>query len=176
MKHFIVFSLSLLLFSCASVTRYEPKNNSDSLIIGKIKMDNKNFNTYGSISVNGVHTANIEISISNMTSGEILKTKTDKEGFFMFYNLDPSDNYQITKIYLKKEENNSWADVYMNTSNSNIFSPTINSITDIGFYYVKTDKINNIWNFNKIDNSKFNDFIIKYKDTEWVNKNIIVNN
>ncbi len=114
MKHFIVFSLSLLLFSCASVTRYEPKNNSDSLIIGKIKMDNKNFNTYGSISVNGVHTANIEISISNMTSGEILKTKTDK--------------------------------------------------------------INNIWNFNKIDNSVFNDFIIKYKDTEWVNKNIIVNN
>jgi len=172
MKRISFLLLLFLLVSCASITRYEPKSDNDSLVIGKIKMENRNFITSGSVSVNGTYTGNIEISIVNMTTGEIIKTKTDKNGLFMFYNLSTSDNYQIIKIYFKKEEGKAWADVWVNTTKY-MFIPTYNSIKDIGYYIVKTDKINNIWDINRIEGTVFDDFVNIYKDSKWVNKNIV---
>lgn len=170
MKYILVTVSVFIFFSCASITPYEPQSKPDSLVVGKIRMENTNFPVHGSVSVNGIQTKNIEVSISNMATGEIKKTNTDKNGFFMFYNLDPADNYKIYKIYFKIEKGTSWADVNMHTSTNYIFSSKNNSLTDIGMFVLEADKIHNVWIFSNTESSIFNEFAKKYKNSRWIKK------
>lgn len=172
MRRFLfVFCSLVLLGSCATLTKFEPKNDTDSLVIGKIELNNKNFAYYDSVSVNGTHYANIAITISDITTEQVFTAKTDEAGIFMFYNLGESHAYRIVKIYFKKIGETAWSDVAITIHNAPaVIYPENDKLIDIGYYIVQADGKTKISKMEKTGKPIKEEFYARYKDSTWLAK------
>ena len=102
---FFIIYLSFLFLSCASFPKAD--NKHDTMLIGVIIQQGKNFKIYGSGSVNGTNKVGIEFSLRSLTSGKIYTMKTWTEGIFHSEKI-PEGIYKINRIYFRKGVGISW--------------------------------------------------------------------
>jgi len=139
----LLLNLSFLLLSCSvtsTTLKVEPSNDSNTLVIGSISLDAKNFKMYGYATVNGHHTKNIKLTFANLTNGEKFEVKSyDKSGLF-YFSANEESRYQLVKIYFKvTRSNDSWADVWTNPSDI-MFDTSREGVYNIGLLTWEADK------------------------------------
>lgn len=166
-KLFGLFAVLALLVSCASITKYEPKTESDSLVIGRMVFQCINFNSYGGVSVNGTNIDGIEVRINDLTTGKQTSAYTRINGVFVFLNLDPSHQYQINGLYYKKSEGNSWADAVLYPGDIYIFSPIVGKVESLGSFIGFLDNHSRKGYIKKTNDDVIALFKKYYKDSKW---------
>jgi hypothetical protein len=167
-RKFIVFLTVLMNISCASITRYEPVSENDSLIIGKMEFICSNFNTYGSATVNGENIEGIEIMVHDLTNGKHLSAFTRANGLFVLQNLNPSHQYQIIGLYLKKTEGNSWASATLRQVAPDTFSPLVGKVYCIGSHRGTLDNSSGKGSIIRSNEDVIILFKKYYKKSKWV--------
>ena len=88
-KGLFYLSVVMLLVSCAT-TRFEPKENGDCLIIGRLEVECEGWNDdVGMLNIDGVYKRGATISLTDATTGKTFTTKTvGYDGLFIFGNLE----------------------------------------------------------------------------------------
>lgn len=89
----VVLSLS----SCVTRTSYEPKTDYQSLVIGRLIVNCKGFNT--NVSIDGEHCYGAEVFYVDQNTGKERSTKTvGPDGIFVIGNVTIGHTYSITKV------------------------------------------------------------------------------
>lgn len=116
MKNFVkLMVLIVLFFLVISIVgcQFEPKDQNDSLIIGKIDLMMIGFDSSEKLlkqRVNGKHTGAIKITFSNEDIRKNYYVMTDRQGFFHIYNPQPG-TYNITKMEFKVDAGSGWTQI-----------------------------------------------------------------
>jgi len=112
-KGLFYLSVVMLLVSCAT-TRFEPKENGDCLIIGRLEVECEGWNDdVGMLNIDGVYKRGATISLTDATTGKTFTTKTvGYDGLFIFGNLEFNRRYYISKVQVKIEgQRGAWSSV-----------------------------------------------------------------
>lgn len=112
-KVLFYLSVLMLLVSCAT-TRFEPKDNGDCLIIGRLEVECEGWNDdVGMLNIDGVYKRGATISLTDATTGKTFTTKTvGYDGLFIFGNLEFNRRYYISKVQVKIEgQRGAWSSV-----------------------------------------------------------------
>lgn len=105
----VLFVLVISMVGC----QFEPKDENDSLIIGKMDLMMVGFDSSEKLlrqRVNGRHTGAINITFSNEDTGKNYYVMTDRQGFFHIYNPQPG-TYNITKMQFKVDAGFGWTQI-----------------------------------------------------------------
>lgn len=111
-KLMVLIVLFVFVISLAGC-KFEPKNQNDSLIIGKIDLKMVGFDSSEKLlnqRVNGKHTGAINITFSNENIRKNYYVMTDRQGFFYIYNPQPG-TYNITKMQFKVDAGSGWTQI-----------------------------------------------------------------
>ena len=149
--------MSILFFSCSTMLRIEPQTCKQSLVIGQIRLEAKNFSKVGSISVNGIHHSSINIRVLNLTTGEEFEVLS-RGGTGLFYFLSEEGNtYSIVNFK------------YTNTGTHGTYAQISVSPTDL-ILQIEPGKVYNIgkieWNADKDAHAHYFTFKRNYLELE----------
>ncbi len=167
MRALIILLVSGILVSCTSITKYEPKSDNDSLVIGKMEFTCTGFNTFGSATVNGPNLDGIEVVIHDLTDGKHISAFTRPSGLFVFQNLDAGHQYRIDRLYYKKTVGDSWAAATLYHEAPNTFSPEPGKVYSIGSYKASLDNASGKGSIERISEDVIALFQKTYKDSGW---------
>lgn len=140
---FCLFLVSLLFVSCATLPKAVKEN--DSLVIGEIEINAFGYSpTYG-ISMSGIITSGIELTIQDLETKHIKTVTGKKNGFIMMKNLKNDHRYRITGVKVTKNSNDG-ASYSIAVSDCNIreFVPEAGKVANIGKIYLDFDGNTNI--------------------------------
>ena len=98
-KHFgfYLVIISFLIVGCASIP--EPNNNKQTLIIGEINFEGKNY-PENFRSLNGNHKMGVEITMENISTNRTYTITSERGGTFYSVKI-PEGRYRITSFYYK---------------------------------------------------------------------------
>ena len=171
----LIITANIVFHSCSTFP--EPNEINDTMLIGKIIQNGINYDSFNGASVNGKHTSDIEITVKNLSTNEITKLKSYYGGMFSTIRL-PEGNYEISILYLKVVNGNSYANVFSNLANVKYFSIINGSVNNLGLIEWNCDNnegYNILLNRNYInvkeDFNKRNDKS-SWNNIKWVNVDV----
>jgi hypothetical protein len=125
----------ILVSGCATTSKIsEPTTADSTLLIGRIKLTCSNFPNY--VRVNGEHTNRITIEVRNVSTGEVLSTKSKgADGLFYFENPEVGEYAIVGYTIITRGGNVSATFRYFyNRSNRFIIKPNaVNNFGDINW-------------------------------------------
>ena len=121
----------IIMSGCATTSKIsEPTTADSTLLIGRIKLTCSDFPNY--VHVNGEHTKGITIDVQNVSTGEVLNTKSKgADGLFYFENPDAGE-YAIVGYTIITKGGNVRATFRFLYDKSNRFNIKPNAVNNFG--------------------------------------------
>lgn len=158
----VIFIVLIIMSGCATTSKIsEPTTADSTLLIGRIKLTCSNFPNY--VHVNGEHTKGITIDVRNMSTGEVLTTKSKgADGLFYFDNPDAGE-YAIVGYNITTKGGNVRATFKYLYDTSNRFNITPNAVNNFG-------DISWVCVFETITDKEYSDRGASHTTANWSNE------
>jgi len=128
MKRIIFLAcVCFLILGCAST----PGGKYETLLVGVVIHEGKNFGTTLGLTIDGINKDNIEITIYEINRKKSYTLKTKGEGIFFSEKL-PEGTYQLRKLFLRNTLNNASVTVAWETQNDIRFEVVNGKINNLG--------------------------------------------
>lgn len=162
-------TLGLLMISCVAVTRNEPVNNQETLVIGDVQLQLTNYERWGPITINGVHDNNIVLFLESENGGEKHIIRSETGGLFYVYGLDTDKNYFIKKICHEEGGGSGMEKIYMEPGKAMSFRPVRGKVLVVGSLYGFIDQAEYKCELRLVNNLKNvkEKFLKYYKESKW---------
>ncbi|AFG37907.1 hypothetical protein [Spirochaeta africana] len=110
---FMLLVLVMALASCASTFRYEPEQESEILLLGRVEAEFSDWPVVHGINVNGTRRSNFEVEVRHNDSGEILQLETvPVHGYVYLENAQPGEYTFIVVRYRDETESGAWREIF----------------------------------------------------------------
>lgn len=169
----LVVVMILLLNSCVTRTSYEPKTDYESLIIGRLVVNCKGFNT--AVSIDGEHFYGAEVFYVDNNTGKERSTKTvGPSGIFTIGNLTLGHTYSITGVVYTVNTANYGAKLTLGVNTFPITAEAGKVLIWGDFYldatYLGGSSVS--LDFTSVDDYKGvqDAFIKTYSESDWISK------
>ncbi len=168
-----VLSIFLLavLSSCATIP--QKVKPGDTLVIGNATIEAFGFENTGLGKLSGTIHTGIEITFQNTTTKKERTIRTDSDGNFFLSGLTANQPHRISKVSIKVEGGGGSTTHTVTFTNSEVFIPYDNTVTNIGCTKYIFDGFKNEVRYECRDHYKMR---VAFKDisedSEWADKTI----
>ncbi len=130
-----LLAVIVLISGCITTTKFksEPKDPTATLVIGRVEFNIKNFESFHGVSVNGVHTKNVQLDFINQSTDEKrLIQSFGENGFFYSTKLEPGV-YKIDKVYYRLTSKKARVSIWVGTSTENHVEILRGKVNNLGY-------------------------------------------
>jgi tetratricopeptide (TPR) repeat protein len=143
-----------------------------SLLIGTISLEAKNWRVIsGGITVNGVHTADIVLTFSDLTTGEKTTVKSSGAKGLFYFTPVVGHRYQLSRTYFKVQQGSAWADLWAERAVSSIVVEGLkDGVNVMGHLNWQSDKLaqaQHVVTLEKSFSEVRSDFLSAYATSTW---------
>lgn len=170
-------ALGLLVFSCAAVTRDEPVNDQETLVIGDVQLQFSNYERWGPITINGTHDNNTVLFLESENGGDKRIIRSEAGGLFYIYGLDTDKDYFIKRICHEEGGGSGLEKVYLQPGKSMVFRPVRGKVLVAGSIRGYIDEAEGKCDLRLVNNLKNvkDKFLKYYKESKWIDYEFVEN-
>lgn len=128
----MVIALASMFFAGCVTAPPNPRGKSDTLVVGRLEFHLTGFGSYGSATVNGKQTNDVQITLKNVRTSATVQTSTHgPDGFFFISGLK-SDVYEIVRLDYTNVSGNWSAKVTLIPGTKLAFRPASTGVSNLG--------------------------------------------
>ncbi len=166
------FVVAILFMSCATLPK--TVKPGDTLVIGRVEIKAHDYALYNGYEMNGTFHSDVELELTEQSSGKKRNIKPNKDGCFYIKGLKPECTYGFTKATYKVNHSNGYAYCWVEIPEPRWFTPIDNKVINIGCTYYDFDGSKHLVSWNTTNHFYVRQFFEDIdEESEWFEKDVI---